>query len=82
MRWMDNNKGDYLSDSTVVEHGQPGWREAKLIHFAHFACAPRKRSDVMREWMEMPKLLELMAKMERENPRLITAPVLELDAQH
>lgn len=50
----------FPAKSTCIEHGQPGWREAKLIHFAHFACKQRLRSEVMREWMDRPKTVRFI----------------------
>jgi hypothetical protein len=29
------------------EYGKPGWKEAKLVHFNHYSCNPRKRSECM-----------------------------------
>jgi hypothetical protein len=29
------------------EYGTAGWKEAKLIHFNHYSCNPRKRSECM-----------------------------------
>ncbi len=31
------------------EYGTTGWKEAKLVHFNHYSCNPRKRSECM-EW--------------------------------
>lgn len=50
MHYFERTRSAYAGGGGCIEHGQSGWREAKLIHFAHFACAPRKRSEVMREW--------------------------------
>jgi hypothetical protein len=29
------------------EYGTAGWKEAKLVHFNHYSCNPRKRSECM-----------------------------------
>lgn len=29
------------------EYGKPGWKEAQLVHFNHYSCHPRKRSECM-----------------------------------
>lgn len=52
MDFFDKRPDKYEHSVGCVEYGKPGWKDASLIHFGHFACAPRKRSEAMRDWME------------------------------
>lgn len=36
----------------AVEWNDPRASDAAMLHFGHYSCAPRKRSEVMRNWME------------------------------
>ncbi len=55
MHWLEANKDKFHSFDTCREYGTLDWQQAKLIHFAHYACKGRKRSEVMQEWMDRPK---------------------------
>lgn len=59
MDFFDKRPDKYEHSVGCVEYGKPGWEDASIIHFGHFACAPRKRSEAMREWME-PKFTDMM----------------------
>ena len=50
MAWMEKNK-IYHTGQHCREYGTPDWQSAPLIHFAHYACRPRKRSECMAEFM-------------------------------
>lgn len=40
-------KWNWRCEDIGREYNTPGWQEAKLVHFGHFSCRPKLRSEVM-----------------------------------
>lgn len=52
---MEKLQRFYDTGNECVEYGKPGWKEAKLVHYAHGVCKGRKRSELIPE-AELEKL--------------------------
>lgn len=77
MDFFDKRPEKYNHGTGCAEYATSGYGLSKLIHFGHFSCKPRKRSEVMREWM-MVGLEEPESKVEwKEDKSPLVCSVLD-----